>query len=119
VLELDLDGDGDPHTGWSILYLHIATRDKVPVGTVVSAGDPLGHPSCEGGTSTGTHIHIARKYNGEWIPAEGALAFNMEGWIARNGDRPYEGYLQRFSEIVTACTCSNAESQLTSTGRKE
>jgi murein DD-endopeptidase MepM/ murein hydrolase activator NlpD len=114
VLELDLDGDGDPRTGWSVLYLHIATRDKAPVGTVVSTGDPIGHPSCEGGTSTGTHIHIARKYNGEWIAAEGTLAFNLEGWIAQNGNAPYEGYLQRFSEVVTACTCSNAESQLTS-----
>ncbi len=119
VLELDLDGDGDPRTGWVVLYLHIATRDKAPVGKIVSAGDPLGHPSCEGGTSTGTHIHIARKYNGEWIAAEGALAFNLEGWIAKNGDTPYEGYLQRFSQTVTACTCSNAESQLTSTAQDE
>ncbi len=119
VLELDLDGDGDPRTGWVVLYLHIATLDKVPVGTVVSAGDPLGHPSCEGGTSTGTHIHIARKYNGEWIAAGGTLAFNLEGWIAQNGDSPYQGYLRRFSQTVTACTCSNAESQLTSAAKPE
>jgi murein DD-endopeptidase MepM/ murein hydrolase activator NlpD len=114
VLELDLDGDGDPRTGWVVLYLHIATRDKAPVGTVVQTGDILGHPSCEGGTSTGTHIHIARKYNGEWIAAEGRLAFNLEGWIAENGQKPYEGYLRRFSQVVTACTCSNSASQLTS-----
>lgn len=119
VLELDLDGDGDPRTGWSVLYLHIATRDKAPVGKIVSTGEPLGHPSCEGGTSTGTHIHIARKYNGEWIAAEGTLAFNMEGWIAQNGDTPYEGYLRRFSQLVTACTCSNADSQLTSAAKPE
>ena len=67
----DLDGDGDPRTGWVVLYLHIATRDKAPVGKVVSASEPIGHPSCEGGTSTGTHIHIARKYNGEWMAADG------------------------------------------------
>ena len=114
VLELDLDGDGDPRTGWVVLYLHIATRDKAPVGKVVRAGEPFGHPSCEGGTSTGTHIHIARKYNGEWIAADGRLAFNLEGWVAENGDTPYQGYLRRFSQVVTACTCSNAASQLTS-----
>jgi hypothetical protein len=114
VLELDLDGDGDPHTGWVVLYLHIATRDKAPVGKIVVAGEPIGHPSCEGGTSTGTHIHIARKYNGEWIAAAGSLAFNLEGWLAENGDTPYEGYLRRFSQVVTACTCSNAASHLTS-----
>jgi len=114
VLELDLDGDGDPRTGWVVLYLHIATRDKAPVGKVVSASEPIGHPSCEGGTSTGTHIHIARKYNGEWIAADGKLAFNLENWLAENGDTPYEGYLRRYSQVVTACTCSNAASQLTS-----
>ena len=119
ILELDLDGDGDPRTGWSVLYLHIATLDKAALGKVVSAGDPIGHPSCEGGTSTGTHIHIARKYNGEWIAAEGTLAFNLEGWIAENGATPYEGYLRRFSQVVTACTCSNAASQLTSAPREE
>ncbi len=35
----------------------------------------------QGGEVTGTHVHIARKYNGEWILADGPLAFNLEGWI--------------------------------------
>jgi LasA protease len=65
---LDLDGDGDESTGWTILYLHMAAQDRVQAGTVVQAGDKIGHPSCEGGVSTGTHLHIARRYNGEWIP---------------------------------------------------
>ena len=117
VLELDLDGDGDPRTGWVVLYLHLATRDKAPLGKELAAGTPLGHPSCEGGTSTGTHIHIARKYNGEWITAEGPLAFNLEGWVAQNGEAPYKGYLRRFSQTVTACDCSNAASQLTAVKR--
>jgi hypothetical protein len=66
---LDLDGDGDESTGWSILYLHIAAQDRVAVGTQVNTGDRIGRPSCEGGFSNGTHMHIARRYNGEWIPA--------------------------------------------------
>ncbi len=65
---LDLDGDGDESTGWTILYLHMAAQDRVQQGTTVQAGDNIGHPSCEGGVSTGTHVHIARRYNGEWIP---------------------------------------------------
>ena len=65
---LDLDGDGDESTGWTILYLHMAAQDRVQTGTVVKVGDHIGHPSCEGGVSTGTHMHIARRYNGEWIP---------------------------------------------------
>lgn len=65
---LDLDGDGDEATGWTILYLHMAAFERVQAGTVVKAGDPIGHPSCEGGFSNATHMHIARRYNGEWIP---------------------------------------------------
>ncbi len=102
VLELDLDGDGDTRTDWVVFYLHIASIDRAPVGTSLSAGQPLGHPSCEGGTSTGTHIHIARRYNGEWIPADGPIPFNLEGWIARNGNEPYRGILSRFSKTVVA-----------------
>ncbi len=107
---LDLDGDGDERTGWDVFYLHLATDGRVPAGTVLKAGDPVGHPSCEGGSSTGTHVHIARKYNGEWIPAEGAVAFNLEGWIAHNGRQPYLGTLTRNSQVVEACTCSNQKS---------
>ncbi len=113
VLELDLDGDGDTRTGWTVLYLHIASRDKAPLGKRVHIGEKIGHPSCEGGTSTGTHIHIVRKYNGEWIPADGPLAFNLEGWIAHNGAEAYQGTLTRFSETKTACVCSNRNSQIT------
>lgn len=107
---VDMDGDGDERTGWNIFYLHLATEGRVPIGTVLQAGDPVGYPSCEGGSSTGTHVHIARKYNGEWLPAEGTLAFNLEGWIAHNGSQPYLGTLTRNSQVVVACTCSNAES---------
>jgi hypothetical protein len=35
----------------------------------VKTGDRIGHPSCEGGAANATHVHIARRYNGEWIPA--------------------------------------------------
>ena len=112
VAVLDLDGDGDERTGWNVFYLHLAAEGRAQVGTVLETGQPIGHPSCEGGTSTGTHIHIARKYNGEWILAEGPLAFNLEGWIAYNANRPYAGTLKRFSRTIVACECSNQESQL-------
>lgn len=119
VIELDLDGDGDPRTGWVVLYLHIATRDRAPLGTVVAAGEPVGHPSCEGGTSTGTHIHIARKYNGEWILAEGPLAFNLEGWVTHNGARPYSGTLTRFSQTVVASVNAAHQSLVTAEKTEE
>jgi murein DD-endopeptidase MepM/ murein hydrolase activator NlpD len=85
VLVLDLDGDGDERTGWNILYVHLATPGKARLGEFLRVGDPVGYPSCEGGRTTGTHVHVARKYNGEWIPADGPLAFVMEGWVPHNG----------------------------------
>ncbi len=110
IVMLDLDGDGDERTGWDVFYLHLGTEGRAPLGAHLEKGDPVGHPSCEGGTSTGTHVHIVRKYNGEWIPAEGTLAFNLEGWIAHNGSAPYLGTLRRFSRVITACVCSNQAS---------
>jgi LasA protease len=113
IAVLDLDGDGNERTGWTILYLHIAVEGRVPLYSRLKAGDPIGHPSCEGGEATGTHEHLARKYNGEWILADGPLPMNFEGWVAHNGSEEYFGTLTRFSSIVTACTCANQASQLT------
>jgi murein DD-endopeptidase MepM/ murein hydrolase activator NlpD len=113
IVSLDLDGDGDERTGWVLFHLHVATQGRVQLGASLQAGDKIGHPSCEGGTSTGTHIHIARKYNGEWILADGPLAFNFDGWIAHKGTGPYQGTLTRFSETVTACECSDSASFIT------
>ena len=109
----DLDGDGKEQTGWDLLYLHIATEGRDPVGQKLKRGDPIGFPSCEGGEATGTHVHIARQYNGEWMPADSVIPFNLEGWIAHNGDAAYYGYLTRGTQIVTACTCSDAASHIT------
>jgi len=109
---LDLDGDGDERTGWVVFYLHLANASLPEVGDVLKAGDPIGLPSCEGGEATGTHVHIARKYNGEWIAAEGALAFNLEGWLAHNGSEEYQGSLTHFGKTVQACECSDLRAQI-------
>lgn len=114
LIELDLDGDGDPRTGWVLLYLHLGTQDKIPAGVEVQTGDQLGHPSCEGGESTGSHIHIARKYNGEWIPASGVIPFNLSGWTARAGAAEYQGTLVRFGETVIASTDAEEKSLISS-----
>jgi len=106
IQDLDsVDGtpaDGHEQTGWVILYMHVESRDQSIIGTRLQAGDRIGHPSCEGGRATGTHLHIARKYNGEWISAAGALPFNFEGWIAQAGSVPYEGTLVRDDQVVIA-----------------
>jgi hypothetical protein len=47
-------------------------------------------------------VHIARKYNGEWILADGALPFNLSGWIAHAGSKIYEGTLTRDNLVAVA-----------------
>jgi murein DD-endopeptidase MepM/ murein hydrolase activator NlpD len=98
----DLDGDGYEQTGWNVLYMHVETRDRVEPGTYVHAGDRIGHPSCEGGLSNATHLHLARKYNGEWIPADGALPFILDGWVSSGTGNEYDGYLTRNNVTLEA-----------------
>ena len=102
VVLLDLDGDAQEETGWVILYLHIANDGRIANGMWVKQGDAIGHPSCEGGKATGTHVHIARKYNGEWILADQQMPFVMSGWEAHAGDEPYLGTMTKGDQIVTA-----------------
>ncbi|MEK6222724.1 MAG: M23 family metallopeptidase, partial [Chloroflexota bacterium] len=103
----DTDGDNRLETGWTILYMHIETRNRVAVGTFLRAGDRIGHPSCEGGISSGTHVHLARRYNGEWISADGDLPFVMDGWEAVGSGVYYDGYMQRSDHIIDACECQD------------
>lgn len=112
VVVLDLDGDGYEGTGWVLLYLHVSNESSVPVGTWVGTGEPLGHPSCEGGMATGTHVHMARKYNGEWIAADGPMPFELSGWRAHAGEEAYKGTLTRDGETIPACTCSSFETRI-------
>jgi LasA protease len=112
VVVLDLDGDGFEQTGWVLLYLHVATKGRIKEGTWVDTGDPLGHPSCEGGQSTGTHVHIARKYNGEWIAADGPLPFTLSGWRAVAGENPYEGFMIKDEITIPASLFGAFESRI-------
>lgn len=111
---LDLDKDGNERTGWVIYYLHLATKDRAPVGVNLKQGEKIGYPSCEGGRSTGTHVHIARKFNGEWIVADSAIPFNLNGWVARNGITAYQGTLAKGGAVVIACECGDAYTSINS-----
>lgn len=107
-LALDLDKDGDERTGWVMFYLHLAANERAPLGAELQAGELIGYPSCVGGHATGTHVHIARKYNGEWILADSPIPFNMNGWIPHNGTREYLGTITKGGLSVTACVCGDA-----------
>ncbi len=108
----DLDGDGFEQTGWTILYMHIETRDRVLAGLPVKAGDQIGHPSCEGGISNGTHVHIARRYNGEWIAADAGLPFTLDGWVSSGDGIEYNGFLTRDGASVEAWDARKDENQI-------
>lgn len=112
VVVVDLDGDGYEQTGWAILYLHIATDRRAPVGTWVNVDDNIGHPSCEGGMATGTHVHIARKYNGEWILADGPMPFVLSGWQVHAGEAAYLGTMTKGDEIVTSSVVGDFKSRI-------
>jgi LasA protease len=98
----DLDDDGLEQTGWTVLYMHVATRDRVRPGTFLRAGERIGHPSCEGGISSGTHMHLARRYNGEWISADQDVPFVLDGWTTMGLGYEYDGLLQKNGQTVEA-----------------
>ena len=102
VVVIDLDGDGYEQTGWTVVYVHVSDEGSISPGEQVETDDPLGHPSCERGRSTGTHVHIARKYNGEWLFADGPLPLILSGWEAQAGPRNYQGELIKNGDMVTA-----------------
>jgi hypothetical protein len=112
VVVLDLDGDGHEQTGWDLLYLHVSTKDRVPLGFWLNAGDLIGHPSCEGGIATGTHLHFVRKYNGEWVLADGPLPFTLSGWVAHAGVKTREGTLTKGDKTVIARPNGTAETHI-------
>jgi LysM repeat protein len=114
IVVLDLDGDGFEGTGWTVVYLHVSsTARPVVEGQVVQQGDPIGHPSCEGGVSYATHLHIARRYNGEWISADcteciltvTSPQWNLAGWLAYSFGTEYDGSLLYGDAYREACVC--------------
>jgi len=102
---LDLDADGNLQTGWVLLYLHVVARDDVTHGQLISAGTPLGYASCEGGVSNSSHLHLARRYNGEWMAADGPVPLVLAGWQAKAGPGQYDGTMVRDGVTKTACEC--------------
>jgi murein DD-endopeptidase MepM/ murein hydrolase activator NlpD len=105
IQDIDLPeapADGLEQTGWVVLYMHVETRGRVKSGAYLHAGEHVGHPSCEGGVSTGTHLHLARRYNGEWIPADQDIPFVLDGWVSRGDGRVYDGFLDKNGKTIEA-----------------
>jgi LasA protease len=112
TLALDLDNDGDEGTGWVLVYMHVAEEGRAALGTQLSLDGLVGHPSCERGNATGSHVHFTRKYNGEWIPTDGSLPLILDGWQAFAGEGKYEGTLVRAYQTVTASSYGKTGSSI-------
>jgi hypothetical protein len=110
---IDLDGDGNEGSGWAVTYMHLDNNQRIPEGTLVKSGDPLGHPGCEGGVTNGTHLHLARTYDGRWISADGSIPFDLSGWISSGIGYEYNGWLERDDEIKTADVYTTEENAIT------
>jgi len=85
-----------------LAYLHISEQDSISAGEQVDVDQQIGHPSCDRGKSTGTNVHMARKYNGEWIAIDGPIPFTLSGWIVEAGQRSYQGQLIKDGQVVSA-----------------
>ena len=122
IVVQDLDGapagnqpsksDRNEQTGWAILYMHIASNEQVKPGTYLRAGQRIGHPSCEGGPATGTHLHLARKYNGMWVAAGGSLPLTLDGWTVRAGEQPYQGIMIKDGQVINARQYASFDSHI-------
>ena len=82
-------------------------------GKPVQPGTPIGHPSCQGFylSASATHLHIARRYNGEWIPADcwacapsvPAPPFVLSGWRVKGYPyQIYQGWMEKDGQIRRA-----------------
>ncbi len=110
----DTDGDEFFGTGWVLIYMHIASQGRVEVGQELEVGDNIGHPSCEGGVSSASHLHFARRFNGVWIDAEDVnWPMNLSGWMPASSGDAYEGTLTRAGVTKTACECWDAINAIT------
>jgi hypothetical protein len=47
-------------------------------------------------------VHIARRYNGEWIPADQNLPFVMDGWVSQGFGYAYQGLLVNGNQTIQA-----------------
>lgn len=107
---LDLDNDGQIQTGWVLFYLHVALDIDTPiqVGQQLRQGEIVGYASCEGGLSNSSHVHFARRYNGEWMDAGGPVPMILSGWVVQPNLVSYQGTIKKGSQTREACECWDA-----------
>jgi LasA protease len=99
---IDLDCDGDEHAGWDIFSYHVSEEGKARLGSKVHRGQKIGYASSEGGLNTGIHVHMAHKFNGEWMLADGPLPFSVSRWTLTAGGAGGEWFFLRDGAKIAA-----------------
>jgi LasA protease len=92
---LNLSGEDFQGAGWTVMYMHVHNVGRVAEGSFVFTGDRIGHPSCEGGYSQASHLHIARMYNGQWMSVGGTVPFDLGGYTFKQSGAEYDGTMTR------------------------
>ncbi|HSN93644.1 MAG TPA: LysM peptidoglycan-binding domain-containing protein [Anaerolineaceae bacterium] len=70
--------------GWSVVYYGVKVKPGLKVGDKVEIGESLGHVDSSGWNAS---FWLARKFNGEWVGANGVVPFNLGGWkLAMDSD---------------------------------
>ncbi len=112
IVILDVFDDQARATGWQVFFIHIAGSERIPQGSIVAKDDRIGHPSCEGGQATGTHFHIARRYNGEWLATGDPFPFVIGGWTALPPSTQFQSSLVKSDQVVTSNINGNKSSRI-------
>jgi hypothetical protein len=57
---------------------------------------------------------MARKFNGEWLAADGAVPFDLGGWLAVSDGTAYKGRLSFAlpAREVRACQCVSDQNRI-------
>jgi len=96
--------------GWSTGYFHVGSDGMVSTGSI-NRGERIGHPSCEGGSAYGDHVHFDIRRNGERIAISGTV---LSGWTIHNGSEPYLGYMSKSGEPNCNVGCQLTSDNYTS-----
>ncbi len=86
-----------------------AARDACPLVPGCNKATPSAIPPVRVASPKALTCTLARKFNGEWIAADGPLPMVLSGWEFHSSDQVYEGTATRGSEERTAWECRDAE----------
>ncbi|WP_444997489.1 pre-peptidase C-terminal domain-containing protein [Aliikangiella sp. IMCC44359] len=85
--------------GWSTNYYHLDDI-TVQTGDMVDMNQPLAHYAnqksqalCEGGSSSGPHVHFSLKKEGQYFHLDGVA---LSGYVVHTGNDSYDGNCDRF-----------------------